>query len=202
MVKYGGDQANMDPLQHANASFVMRQLLAMFAYVDFSDVHGKKTLQKLCHELLSRRDYDYLFEAVMGVYKLLYPQLQQRINQIVELISDIRDPSGVLTQQQRAAAAAAALAATTSAEVPMDQDGESSTGGCAGMDGSVPTIIDQTIVEEDAQAGANFDPHEIKMKISELKFKRFKLKDDFDNLYKGERIFDEYEDHFAKLNNL
>lgn len=185
MAKYGGDQTSMDALQHANSSFVLRQLLNMFAYIDFSDVHGKKTLQKLCHELLARRDYEFLFEPIMGVYKLLYPSLQQRINQIVELISDIRDPSGALTQRQAAAFAAAATAnatATAAAEVPMEQD-EAAAAAVAGGSTTATTavdIIDQTIVEE-----PSIDPHEIKMKISELKFKRYKLKDDFDNLYKG-----------------
>lgn len=177
MAKFGSDQMNqMDALQHATASFVLRQLLQMFAYIDFSDVHGKKTLQKLCHELLARRDYDFLFESIMGVYKLLYPSLQQRINQIVELISDIRDPSGALTQRQQTAKTS--THGGSGDAVPMDQDDQAVAAAVSQGD-----IIDQTIVED--PAANQIDPHEIKMKISELKFKRYKLKDDFDNLYKG-----------------
>ncbi|CAF1121479.1 unnamed protein product, partial [Brachionus calyciflorus] len=33
--------------------FVLKKLIEMFTYTDFSDAHGKKSLHNLCHKILS-----------------------------------------------------------------------------------------------------------------------------------------------------
>ena len=167
----------MDDRQIIENTFILRQLLRIFNYVDFSDVHGKKTLLKLCHELLSRRDNDQLFENIMSVYKLLNPNVQQRINEIVELISDIREPGERQTQK----------ASTTASNASLHPNGSVLAAGETPMEIQDETTVAAGNVDSEA-ASAQIDPYEIKMKISELKFKRFNLKEAFENIYKGLKL--------------
>ena len=44
--------------------------------------------------MFANRNYIFIFDEIMKIYRLVVPNLQQRINNIVELISDIRDPNG------------------------------------------------------------------------------------------------------------
>jgi hypothetical protein len=94
----------------------------------------------------------------MRVYRLLVPTMQQRINNIVELISDIENPNAAqtLTQAQKDIDSRAA-------SLPQHEAHQ--------LPASVP--IPPPI-----------NTHQTQMKISELKFQRLKLKDDFDNVYK------------------
>jgi condensin complex subunit 3 len=91
----------------------------------------------------------------MRVYKLLVPNLQQRTNNIVELISDIKEPPTERANEPNEFGAQS----TQNRDEPMDLNTELSQ-------------------------QAKLTPRELQLKISELKFQRFKLKDDFDNLYK------------------
>ncbi len=50
-------------------------------------------MTQLCHNLFSNRNYAFIFESIMKVYKRLLPSLQTRVNNLVELISDIKDPA-------------------------------------------------------------------------------------------------------------
>jgi hypothetical protein len=99
----------------------------------------------------------------MNVYRIVVPSLQQRINNIVELISDIRDPTAAqtLTQAQREMEAARA-----------NQTGDNQNG------------QQQAQQPAQAQTAPAMSTHQLQMKISQLKFQRLKLKDDFDNVYK------------------
>lgn len=72
--------------------FAIKQIIKMFEYLDYSDIHGKKILSNLCLEIFSNSRYVFLYDEVMAVYKLITPNLQSRINNICELISDIKDP--------------------------------------------------------------------------------------------------------------
>lgn len=85
-------ETRKDERLHMENLFIIKQLIKMFEFLDFSDVHGKKTLINLCHDLFSNKRYVFFFDTVMSVYKLLIPSLQQRINNLTELISDIKDP--------------------------------------------------------------------------------------------------------------
>lgn len=80
--------------------FVMKQLVNMLSMIDMSDPHGKKKLIGLCEKLFSKPNMAFAFDSVMNVYKLVVPNAQQRINRIVELISDIKDPASS-TQTQK-----------------------------------------------------------------------------------------------------
>jgi condensin complex subunit 3 len=86
---------------HLENSFILKQLIKMLLYVDFSDVHGKKMLTNLCHDLFANKNYSFLFESIMKVYKRLIPNLQTRINNLVELVSDLKDPAQTMTQGQK-----------------------------------------------------------------------------------------------------
>jgi chromosome segregation ATPase len=111
--------------------------------------------------LFSNKNYSFLFESVMRVYRTVVPSLQQRINNIVELISDIRDPTAAqtLTQAQKEMESAAAARANQ-------------------------TIEPVQAPQQQAQTAPAMSTHQLQMKISQLKFQRLKLKDDFDNVYK------------------
>ncbi len=111
---------------------------------------------QLCHDLFSKIIYSFLFDSVLTVYKKLIPNLQQRINNIVELISDLRDPS--LAQQQ-------VLTQTQ-------------------QNNSAPHVEAPAQVEQTEPVVPTMSTHQIQMKISQLKFQRLKLKDDFDAIYK------------------
>lgn len=86
------DESKIEVRLQLEYLFIIKLLIKMFEYLDFSDVHGKKMLTTLCHELFANKHYVFLFDTIMSVYKLLFPNLQQRINNITELISDIKDP--------------------------------------------------------------------------------------------------------------
>jgi len=138
------EKANDERLQIEN-SFTLRQLITMFDYIDYSDIHGKKILINLCHELFSNKNYTFLFDSLIKIYKAIVPNLQQRINNLVELISDIRDPP------------------SPTQDVP-----------------------EQPIQSPEAAPDSDekLNKHQTLLKISELKFKKMRLKDEFDNLYK------------------
>jgi hypothetical protein len=85
-------ESEEDERLHLENLFIIEQLIKMFEYLDFSDVHGKKTLIKLCHALFSNKKYVTFFDTVMSVYILLIPSSKQRINKVIELISDVKDP--------------------------------------------------------------------------------------------------------------
>lgn len=121
--------------------FVLKKLVELFKYTDFSDSHGKKSLNTLCNKFFSNKNYVIIYETLMKIYTLLHPNLQTRINNLVELISDLKDRSD---------------------EVPVKDN-------------------EQTV--EQSNNTSSISPQEIQFRISELKFKRFSLKDDFDKLY-------------------
>lgn len=143
---------------HIENSFILKQLIKMLLYVDFSDVHGKKTLTNLCHDLFANKNYSFLFESIMKVYKRLIPNLQTRINNLVELVSDLKDPAQPMATQSN----------------QNDQDKS--------------TTESNNLNTNEMNLNTNMEPQlnsrELALKISELKFQRFKLKDNFDNLYK------------------
>ena len=74
-------------------TFIVKQLFKIFLYIDFSDKHGKKMVITFCEQLFSNKNYVFLFDSIMKVYKKLIPNLQQRINKLVELISDLKEPA-------------------------------------------------------------------------------------------------------------
>jgi hypothetical protein len=84
------EKAQDDKFQ-IETTFVVKQLFKMFMFIDFSDRHGKRMLISFCEELLAKRSFHFLFESIMKVYKVLVPNLNQRIKTIVELISDLRE---------------------------------------------------------------------------------------------------------------
>lgn len=125
---------------------------------------------------------------------MLHPEVQTRINNIVELISDIKEPGEKLIQNQPQNRTHNINNNTSSARSVRNggsgDAGEESDSGESDMpmmmDDDAAGIIDETIVDE----SMHMDPHQIKMKISELKFKKYNLKETFDNLYKGTVLFD------------
>lgn len=167
------DQSNEYNRKHIENVFITKQLINMFVFIDFSDPHGKKTLQKLCHDLFANRNYIFIFDEVMKIYRLVVPSLQQRINNIVELISDIRDPH-------------AATMETMEAETNAQQTTQDCTDEMNLNPGVEKDILDSTLIESNsAETGPRINPREIALKISELKFQRLNLKEDFDTLYKA-----------------
>jgi len=108
----------------------------------------------------------------MSVYKLLVPSLQQRINNLVELISDLKDPHLKIAEKN---------AAPVSPIIEMDQSETGEVGEASGL----------------SEAGCHLSklsPRELQLKISEAKYKRFQLKDSFDNLYKEVKQVDKVVD--------
>lgn len=97
----------------------------------------------------------------MKIYKLLYPNVQQRINNIVELISDIKDPGGENKPAEERAH-------------------EDTVASVMGAEMSTTVTHEATMANAEPQQSV----YEMKLKLSELKFKRYQLKDDFDNIYK------------------
>jgi len=150
---------------HIEQLFILKKLVKLFEYIDFSDAHGRKTLTTLCHELFANRSYVFLFDSVMSVYKLLVPNLQQRINNLVELISDLKDPHLKIAEKN---------ADPTSPIAQMDQS--------AGHGGE--TCETESSSHDTTYGFSKLCPRELQLKISEAKYKRFQLKDQFDNLYK------------------
>ena len=154
-------------------TFIVKQLFKMFLYVDFSDKHGKKTLINFCEQLFSNKNYLFLFESIMKVYKLLIPNLQQRINKLVELISDLKEPAEkeeiIENIQQN-------IINETFQE----------------------TVVESNDANTATAAVANIEPPktklEISLQISELKFRRYKLKDDFDKMYQDMKNVDKQVD--------
>lgn len=127
--------------------FVQKKLIELFKFADWSDTHGKKSLNTLCHKLFSNKNYVIIYETLIEIYKKLHPNLQTRINNLVELISDLKDN---------------------------------------GNNEATEKLSDQTLNEQTSTQNetlSSISPQEIQFKISELKFKRFSLKDDFDKLY-------------------
>jgi len=107
----------------------------------------------------------------MSVYKLLVPSLQQRINNLVELISDLKDPHLKIAEKN---------AAPVSPIIEMDQ---SETG-----------EVEASGLSEAGCHLSKLSPRELQLKISEAKYKRFQLKDSFDNLYKEVKQVDKVVD--------
>ena len=117
----------------------------------------------------------------MEIYKLLLPNLQQRINNLVELISDIKDPHLKISTQ----------AVTDSAGrmgTPEPNEDEFFDANESSSETPVPDLSKLT-------------PRELQLRISELKFQRFQLKDAFDNLYKEIKNVDKLVD-LNKLSEL
>ena len=138
-------------------------------------------MTNLCHTLFGNKNYLFLFDNVMEIYKLLLPNLQQRINNLVELISDIKDPHLKISTQ----------AVTDSAGrmgTPEPNEDEFFDANESSSETPVPDLSKLT-------------PRELQLRISELKFQRFQLKDAFDNLYKEIKNVDKLVD-LNKLSEL
>ena len=176
------EKAN-DERQQSENSFVLRHLIQMLAYVDFSDVHGKKVLAKLCHDIFANKNYLFLFEPTMHIYKMLEPHIQQRINSIVELISDLQNPTSTQLQQQQQT--------QQEQQQPMQLESNAPFGDC--IDESMTDAAAATGIqplEPQTSAAVRFNKREAELRISELKFKRLNLKDEFDTLYKEMKNMD------------
>jgi condensin complex subunit 3 len=136
--------------------FTMKQLMNIFSYIDFSDLHGKKVLLSLCQSLFSNRNYTFLFDSVYNIYKKIQPNLQQRMNNLTELISDLKDPITV---------------APTQAESDLNKSKTNDpTNNNTDTSPSTPSI--------------KMTDGQIRIKLSELKYKKIQLKDEFENLYR------------------
>ena len=108
----------------------------------------------------------------MEVYRILIPNLQTRINNIVELISDLKDPLAAAQTQAQREMETTAVNTTTATLIGAGGVNETSSAEAQTPGPSVvPTV-------------PNLNPHQLQMTISQLKFHRLKLKDDFDNVYK------------------
>ena len=83
-------ESEEDERLHLENLFIIERLIKMFEYLDFSDVHGKKTLIHFCHALFSNKKYVTCFDTIMSLYKLLVPSLEQRINKAIELIAHVK----------------------------------------------------------------------------------------------------------------
>ena len=163
-------------------TFITKQLFKIFLYTDFSDKHGKKTLVQFCEQLFADKNYEYLFEAVMKVYKILIPNLQQRINKLVELISDLKEPP--------------------------EREEEDVT---VRQSNATEMLRSEILESASSLAGSNLEPAangvvpktklEISLQISELKFKRYKLKDDFEKMCQDMKCVDKQVD-MAKVSEL
>ena len=61
---------------------------------------GRKNLLKLCKFILSNPNIGHSFVGpVMKVYHSIQPKVEVRIQEIAEIISDLRDPTTVATQK-------------------------------------------------------------------------------------------------------
>ncbi|RNA41325.1 condensin complex subunit 3 isoform X2 [Brachionus plicatilis] len=134
-----------DDLFQLESAFVLKKLIELFKYTDFADAHGKKSLHSLCHKLFSNSNYVIIYSSLIDTYQLLHPNLQTRTNNLIELISDLKDKNSVMSEQ------------------PCEQSSHHTS--------------------NHQSNNTTLSPQEIQFKISELKFKRFSLKDDFDKLY-------------------
>ena len=54
-------------------------------------VHLRNEVINLCHVLFNDSNYTVLYDTIMCVYKKAVPKLEQRINNLVELISELKD---------------------------------------------------------------------------------------------------------------
>jgi condensin complex subunit 3 len=113
----------------------------------------------------------------MKIYRLVVPNLQQRINNIVELISDIKDPNSA----------------------NMDTDNENNnnmrTNESTLVDSVNPerNLIEDNEMEQDSPTTSTttttttnkLNPREIALKIAEIKFQKLNYKDEFDKLYRA-----------------
>lgn len=114
----------------------------------------------------------------MKIYRLVVPNLQQRINNLVELISDIRDPgsSNADTSMQRAHQQTASSSDQNVSETNRNPSVEKDI-----LDATAVEMLDTDTTTESKL----LNPRELAMKISELKFQRLNYKDEFDKLYKA-----------------
>jgi hypothetical protein len=168
-------------------TFIIKQLFKMFLYIDFSDKHGKKTLIQFCEQLFSNKNYLFLFDSIMKVYKMLIPNLQQRINKLVELISDLREHSDTdIEQAQKNEPIGFLIQETNDENLP-----------------SVNSNVDQVTTTSGPINGGPPPKTklEISLQISELKFKRYKLKDDFEKMCQDMKCVDKQVD-MVKLGEL
>jgi hypothetical protein len=149
----------------------------------------RKSLQKLCHDLFSKKENGFLFELTMDVYKLVLPDIQIRINNIVELIFDIKDPGGFLTQQTNSSilnASHRSHALSTVHEVDEHDDNENDEDQRVKVDAEIPMVHDHEHDENNnVDKSVHFNPHQLKMQISNLKYEKFQLRDEFDKVYIG-----------------
>ena len=153
----GDGEERKDERLHLENLFIIKQLIKMFEYLDFSDVHGKKTLINLCHALFSNKKYVFFFDTVMSVYKLLIPSLQQRINNVTELISDIKDPHLKMAGEEE--------------EVEVVNE---TVGGEVGEAAEASEHSETVCEPSNSTIVSKMSPRELKLKISEAKYKRYR----------------------------
>jgi hypothetical protein len=110
----------------------------------------------------------------MKIYRLVVPSIQQRINNIVELISDIQDPHALSTE---AMDLDSARQSTCSHQTTQDGTDEMNLN-----PGVEKDILDSSLVDS---ISSTLSPREIALRISELKFNKLNLKEEFDTLYKA-----------------
>ena len=172
-------------------TFIIKQLFKMFQYIDFSDKHGKKTLINFCEQLFSNKNYVFLFESIMKVYKMLMPNLQQRINKLVELISDLKEQHAEKEETE-----------------PDDVRRNNTLGFLITETNEYasPNTNNVDQVSKSAPSVVNSGPPpktklEISLQISELKFRRYKLKDDFEKMCQDMKCVDKQVD-MTKLGEL
>jgi len=116
----------------------------------------------------------------MKIYRLVVPSLQQRINNIVELISDIREPHTASMETMEVETNA--IQSTSAQQTTQDGTDEMNLNPSVEKD----ILTYSTLIESNsAETAPRINPREIALKISELKFQRLNLKEEFDTLYKA-----------------
>lgn len=127
----------------------------------------------------------------MSVYKLVIPDIQIRINNIVELIFDIKDPGGFLTQQTNSSllnASHRSHALSTVHEVD-EHDNENDDDQRVKVDAEIiPMVHDHEHDDNNnVNVSVHFNPYQLKLQISNIKYEKFQLREEFDKIYIGKK---------------
>lgn len=87
--------------QETQHKFVIQQLLTLVAVVDLSDEVGRKNLCQMLHDLLVLPEIpESLVEVLHARYIDVEPEESNRIQELVEIIADVRQPMVVIETAQ------------------------------------------------------------------------------------------------------
>ncbi|XP_028390822.1 condensin complex subunit 3-like [Dendronephthya gigantea] len=93
--------SNCDKECELHEVFIMQQLLTIAAYMDLADEVGRKRLTKLVQEMMVNPNIPtFLMPILHERYTNLEPDEETRINQIAEVIADIKEPITVVETPQ------------------------------------------------------------------------------------------------------